>query len=284
MHEKVCLVTGGTSGIGRAAAMALATRGARVIIVGRDEARASDAVQELRTLNNGMSAEYILADLSSLDGMKRFVETFREDHERLDLLVNNAGGFFTSRGVTSDGFERTFALNHLGYFVVTNLLLDLLEATPESRIVSVSSDAHRMIDGMNWDDLQFEESWPTMGWDVYCQSKLANVFFTYELAERLAKKGSHVTANCIHPGFIRTRLGNNGSALKTLGTRLIYAFAKKPEKTAETVLFGGVSDEMKGESGKYLANSAVARSSKATSIPEHWRRLWEISAEMSGVG
>ncbi len=284
MQEKVCLLTGGTSGIGRASAMALAERGARVIIAGRNEKRASGVVQELRALNAKAPAEYIRTDLSTLDGMKRFVEDFRRDHDRLDVLVNNAGAFFTRRELTRDGFERTFALNHLGYFVVTNLLLDLLESTPGSRIVSTSSDGHRMVKGMNWNDLQFERSWPRMGWDAYCQSKLANVLFTYELAQRLTRKGSHVTANCLHPGFIRTRLGQNDSRLRALGTSLVYMFAKKPEEAAKTVVYAALSKNMEGVTGKYLSNSKVVRSSKATSNPEHWHRLWQISAEMTGVG
>lgn len=284
MEEKLCLVTGGTSGIGRASALALAKRGARVIIVGRNEKRGSSVLQELQALDETAEPRYISADLSTLDSMKRFVETFRRDHDRLDVLLNNAGAFFTKRELTRDGFERTFALNHLGYFVVTNLLLDLLESTPGSRILSTSSDGHRMIKGMNWDDLQFEQSWPRMGWDAYCQSKLANVLFTYELAQRLANKGSHVTANCMHPGFIRTRLGQNDSRLRALGTSLVYMFAKKPEEAAKTVVYGALSKDMEGVTGKYLTNSKIVRSSKATAKPEDWQRLWQISAEMTGFG
>ena len=200
MAGKVCLVTGATSGIGEVAATALAAKGATVVLVGRNPEKAAATAERIKKVTGNPSVEFLIADLSQQSEVRRLAEEFKAKHDRLHVLVNNAGAMFADRRESPDGIELTFALNHLGYFLLTNLLLDTLKASAPSRVVSVASYAHRMVPALDFDDLQFREKYS--GFKVYGASKLANVLFTKELARRL--EGTGVTANSLHPGFVAT--------------------------------------------------------------------------------
>src|SRR5215218_8937471 len=204
MGEKVCLITGATSGIGRATAIGLAHMGARVVMVGRDQGKGEAALAEIKEKTTNPSVDLMLADLSSQEEIRRLAVEFNETHPRLDELINDAGLFRSERITTADGLETTFAVNHLAYFLLTNLLLDVLKAGAQSRIVCVSSAASAF-GWIDFNDLQGVQHYG--GWRAYCQSKLANILFTYELARRLA--GTQVTVNCLHPGLVASGFGQN---------------------------------------------------------------------------
>jgi NAD(P)-dependent dehydrogenase (short-subunit alcohol dehydrogenase family) len=276
MSGKVCLVTGATSGIGLVTARELARQGARVVIVGRDQGRCDAAVAQARAA--GGEAEALLADLSSLEQTHALAGQFRERHGRLDVLVNNAGGIWLRRELTVDGLERTFAVNHLAPFLLTHRLLDLLRASAPSRVVNVSSRAHRKAT-LDFDNLQGERSYG--GWRQYCRTKLMNLLFTYELARRLA--GTGVTANALHPGWVATGFGGgNGLRGWLLRTAARY-FAIGPEKGARTVIYLASSPDVVGVSGRYFVEEREAPSSPASHDEQTARRLWEVSARLTGL-
>jgi NAD(P)-dependent dehydrogenase (short-subunit alcohol dehydrogenase family) len=225
----------------------------------------------------------MLADFASLSSIQDFAADFKKNHDRLDVLVNNAGGLNTSRSETQDGFETTFGVNHLGYFLVTNLLLDMLKASTPARVVSVSSRAHVRRKGMNFDDLNSEQGYSGMG--VYGDSKLANVLFTYELARRL--DGSSVTANCLHPGVVRSGFGQNNGGLISLLFKSAYTLmtplTKSNAQGAATSIYLASSPDVEGVTGKYFADSKETPSSPASHDEEAAKRLWEISEQMTGL-
>lgn len=200
MSEKICIVTGATSGIGAATAHALARQGATVIVIGRNRKKCFGMVNKIKSAASNSSVEFILADLSSQNEIRQLAEQFKQSYKRLDVLVNNAGAKFTSRLQTVDGYEITFALNHLGYFLLTNLVLEELKASRQGRIVNVSSGAHSGCPGINFDDLQSQNGY--IGKKAYAQSKLANLLFTYELSRRL--EGTGITVNALTPGGVIT--------------------------------------------------------------------------------
>ncbi len=281
MRGKVCLITGGTSGIGKAAAQALAGMGAVVVIVGRDAAKTAGVVEEIKRQTNNPSVTSLLADLSVQADVRRLAAEYKQAHSRLDLLLNNAGGIFLERQLTADGLEMTFALNHLNYFLLTNLLLDRLKASAPARIVNVSSDAHRD-STLNFDDLQSEESYSAFG--VYGRSKLANILFTVALADRLA--GTGVTVNALHPGFVNSGFGKNnqGGLWVTLFTKVYNLvgplLARSPEKGAETAIYLASSPEVAGLSGKYFADCAVKAPSAAATDRATAAQLWDVSERL----
>src|SRR5579859_7343547 len=213
MQGKTVLVTGANQGIGKATAIALAQKGANVVIVARNGEKGRAALGEVKAASTGGKAELIVADLSSQEQVRRAAAEFKAGHDRLHVLVNNAGIYVPERHTTVDGLEETFALNHLGYFLLTRELLDVLKRTAPARIVNVSSEAHRVA-AMQWDDLQ-SDTHRYRAFKAYGQSKLANVLFTYELARQL--EGTGVTANALHPGVIGSGFGQTyGSALSVL--------------------------------------------------------------------
>ncbi|MCI0783644.1 MAG: SDR family oxidoreductase, partial [Chloroflexi bacterium] len=218
MKDKTVVVTGGNNGIGLETAVGLSKLGAHVVITARNQAKGEAALADIKDRSQNGSVQLMLADFASLSSIRDFAANFKKDHDRLDVLVNNAGGVNTSRSETQDGFETTFGVNHLGYFLVTNLLLDTLKASAPARVVSVSSRAHERRKGMNFDDLNSKQSYSGMG--VYGDSKLANVLFTYELARRL--KGSGVTANCLHPGVVRSGFGQNNGGFISFAFKSFY--------------------------------------------------------------
>jgi NAD(P)-dependent dehydrogenase (short-subunit alcohol dehydrogenase family) len=276
MGEKVCLITGATSGIGRATAMGLASMGASVVMVGRDRDRGAAVMAEIKEKSGNASVDLMLADLSSQEQIRRLAHEFKEAYPRLDVLINNAGVIRSERITTADGLETTFAVNHLAYFLLTNLLLDRLKASSPSRIVNVASGEQRN-GTIDFDDLQGEKGYT--GAKAYSQSKLATVLFTYELARRL--QGSGVTANCLHPGVVGTNLGSGVSGVFGFVVRAMTPLMKSPEKGAETSIYLASSPEVEASSGGYFAKKAQARSSDVSYDERIARRLWEVSAELT---
>jgi NAD(P)-dependent dehydrogenase (short-subunit alcohol dehydrogenase family) len=279
LSGKTVLITGATNGIGRAAATGLTKLGASLVVVGRSPAKTDVTVQELRALGLG-PVEGLVADLSSIAEVRRLADEFRRQHDRLDVLVNNAGAIFASRQLSADGYEMTFALNHLSYFLLTNLLLDRLIASAPARIVNVASRAHESAK-LDFADLQGEKSYGMGGNRAYGQSKLANVMFTYALARRLARTG--VTANSLHPGVVATGFGENNGGAIGAAMRVFHSFSISPEEGADTVVFLASSPEVAGVSGKYFTKRQPVASSPASYDEAAQKRLWEISAQMTGL-
>ncbi len=279
MDGKTCLVTGATSGIGRVAAEELARLGATVIVVGRDRDRSEATVDRIKRATGNASVGFILADLSSQREVRTLAEEFLSRHRRLDVLVNNVGAIVLRRKRSVDGIEMTLALNHLSYFLLTNLLLDVLRSSAPARIVNVSSAAHESA-RLDFDDLESRRRYG--GYKAYSRSKLANVLFTYELARRL--DGTGVTANAVHPGLVATRLAANNGLPGVLVNLLIRVGGMSPLKGARTVVYLAASPEVDGVSGRYFVNERPVPSSEASRDTDDARRLWEISAEMTGLG
>jgi NAD(P)-dependent dehydrogenase (short-subunit alcohol dehydrogenase family) len=277
MKDKTVVITGATSGIGEVAADRLAQKGARIVFVARDHARGQETLKHLRAIAGHDNHAVHYADLARLAEMKRVAKAIADSEPEIDVLINNAGALFNSRQVTEDGLEKTFALNHMSYFVVTNLLLDKLK--PGARIVSTASDAHKGAK-LNFNDLQSEKNYS--GFGVYGRSKLMNILFTRELAKRLA--GSGVTANCLHPGFVATRFGDASGGILSWGVRAAKNFALTPEQGAETIMYLASSPDVEGRSGGYYYKSALATPSSEAQNDADAKRLWEASARISGLG
>jgi NAD(P)-dependent dehydrogenase (short-subunit alcohol dehydrogenase family) len=278
MRDKVCVVTGATSGIGLVTARVLAQQGATVGLVGRDPGRGAAAVEYLRQTAGKTSVHLFLADLSSQAAVHRLAEEIQAQYARLDVLVNNAGALFTRRQLSADGIEMTWALNHLAYMLLTQRLLDMLQASAPARIVNVASDAHRP-GRIDFADLQGTQRYS--GWRAYCQSKLANVMFTYTLAARL--QGSQVTANVLHPGFVATRFAHNNRGVFAWLLRLAQVAALNPEQGAETMVYLATAPEVAEVSGHYFVKKRAVRSSEVSYDTVAAERLWRRSAEMLGL-
>jgi NAD(P)-dependent dehydrogenase (short-subunit alcohol dehydrogenase family) len=283
MNGKLCMVTGATSGVGAAAAEGLARLGATVIVVGRDQGRCVSTVENIRRATGNDAIEWLRADLSSQAEVRQLARDFRAKHDRLDVLINNAGGVFKKRRLTVDGIEMTFALNHLGYFLLTNLLLDVIKASQPARIVNVASVGHQMSTGINFADPQSTRLYG-FGWRAYFQSKLANVMFTYELARRL--EGTQVTANALHPGMVATNFGaNNGPLSQPIKKAFYFVFRIKsltPEEGAGTVIYLASSPEVDGVTGRYFVDETPVESSPLSRDEAATRRLWELSEQLTG--
>jgi NAD(P)-dependent dehydrogenase (short-subunit alcohol dehydrogenase family) len=275
MTGKVCVVTGANAGIGKETAIGLAKLGATVVMVCRDAGRAEKALREIKHKSGSDRVELMICDLASQKSIRRFADDFKQQHDRLDVLVNNAGVFLRQRSLTEDGIESTFAINHLGYFLVTNLLLDLMKKSKPSRIINVASTAHRYarLDVNAWVSAR---EYSAFG--AYANSKLANVLFTYELARRL--EGTDVTANCLHPGAVASNLFRG---LPGFLETLIRLVTISPERGARTSIFLAGSPEVEGITGKYFARRRPAKSSEASYDLEAARRLWEVSEELTGI-
>lgn len=277
MTGKTVLVTGGTGGIGGATAAGLVGLGARVGIVGRDPARAEAAAQRMRA--GGGEVDVFTADLSAQREVRRLADQVLAAYPRLDVLVNNVGGYWATRHTTEDGLERTFAVNHLAPFLLTNLLLGRLKASRPSRVVTVSSGAQSM-GRIAFDDLQGTGVY--RGQRAYNQSKLANVLFTYELARRL--EGTGVTANVLHPGVVRTSFGQEDSGRwMRLLVPLARPFMKSPDDGARTSVYLASSPDVEGVTGRYFANSRPRRSAPASYDEAAAARLWDVSARLVGL-
>jgi NAD(P)-dependent dehydrogenase (short-subunit alcohol dehydrogenase family) len=278
MQDKVCLVTGANAGIGRATALGLAQQGAQVVMLCRSRERGEAAQTEIIQASGNQAVDLILADLSAQAEVRRAAAEFQSRYDRLHILVNNAGAFFNQRLESADGLEMTFALNHLGYFLLTNLLLKQLRAAAPSRVINVSSDAYKGA-RLDFDDLQATRRY--RGFSAYAASKLANVLFTIELASRL--QGTGVTVNALHPGFVASNFGLNNSGVVRFSVKLLQRFfAISEEAGAETPLYLATSAEVAGITGKYFVKKkAVPLAGQAQDMAAA-KRLWQISEQLTG--
>jgi NAD(P)-dependent dehydrogenase (short-subunit alcohol dehydrogenase family) len=279
-RNSVVIVTGANAGMGKATSIALARTGATIVMLSRSRERGEKAVNEVRSLTGNNSVELMLCDLGSLESIENFCREFKSRHSRLNVLVNNAGAIHRNRHETVDGYEATFGVNHLGHFLLTNRLLDLLIASAPSRIINLSSSEHRkgIID---FEDINLTKNYSLKR--AYRQSKLANVLFTYELAERLKSTG--VTANCVHPGVIHTGMtikfcvdGGYGKFV----ARILRPFFRSPDRGAETAIYLAISPKAEGVTGKYFYRKKPVSSSKRSYIKADAKKLWDLSEKMTG--
>lgn len=283
MQNKVCLVTGANSGIGKETARELARQGATVVMTARNPQRGEAALEEVRSSTGNDRVELLLLDLADLDSVRAAAAELRRRHDRLDVLVNNAGLVLTQRSTTAQGLESTFGINHLGPFLLTTLLEELLVAAAPSRVVNVSSMGHRLSGGLDFDDLQWERR-SFSGVKVYNDSKLCNVLFTTELARRWADRG--VTAYAVHPGIVRSGFGGDGDAPGWFGA--VIALTKfaylSPQRGSRTSVKCATADVGSLTSGGYYAHSRRLRASKRGRDPAAAARLWDVSEALLGAG
>jgi NAD(P)-dependent dehydrogenase (short-subunit alcohol dehydrogenase family) len=275
MNGKICLITGANAGIGKVTARRLAELGASVVMVCRNKEKGEAARKEIIAQSGNQDIELMIADLSSQKAIHKLAEAFTSGHSRLDVLVNNAGVYIPNRTLTVDGLETTFAVNHLAYFLLTNLLLEVLKQSAPSRVVSVSSEAHKY-GKVEFDNLQGEREYK--GIPAYSNSKLENILFTRELARRLA--GTKVTANCLHPGAVATSIFRHTP--KPIEW-LIKAFTMSPEKGADTSVYLATSAEVETITGKYFDKQQEKYPSRAAQDDELAHRLWEVSEQLTGL-
>ena len=281
MDGRVCLITGANSGIGKETAFGLADMGATIVMVSRNAEKGEAVLAEIRQRSGNDHVTLLVADLASLDSVRGLAQDFRDQHQELHVLINNAGALNSQRALSVDGYELTFAVNHLAHFLLTTLLLDLLKASSPSRIINVSSGSHTRAE-INFDDLNAEAKYG--GMSAYGQSKLANVLFTYELARQL--EGTGVTANALHPGVVKTGFGrNNGGAIgllfkvfQTVASPLLLSASQG----AETSIFLASSSEVDSVSGKYFVKKEPVQSSEASEDVAVAQKLWRVSEQLVG--
>jgi len=278
LDGKTCLVTGATSGIGRAAAIELARRGARLVLVARDPTRAESTLAEIVDRSGNRETSVIYGDLSSFAAVRKVAADYLASNRRLDVLVNNAGLVMDRREVTVDGLETTLAVNHYAPFLLTTLLLDRLRASAPARVVTVSSMGHKFAGRM---DVERLEPARFRGMQVYCISKLCNVLFTRELARRT--EGSGVVAFSVHPGNVATRFGQNTGGILNWGSRLIARMRRTPEKGAETVVYLCATDGVERHSGEYFFDCRAIPTSRQGQDRDLARRLWMASERVTGA-
>jgi NAD(P)-dependent dehydrogenase (short-subunit alcohol dehydrogenase family) len=279
MDNKVCMVTGANAGIGKQTAAELARRGAHVVMVARSRERGEIARADIISLTGNNRVDLLVADLSSQAAIRAMVAEFKGAYERLDVLVNNAGAFFQQRQESIDGIEMTFALNHLGYFLPTVLLWDMLSAGEPARVVNVSSDAHRNA-RINFNDLQSKRWY--QGFRAYGQSKLANVLFTYELNRR--RGGAAVAINAVHPGFVASNFGKNNSGVVGLFMKPLFGlFGRSVEEGAATSVYLAVAAEVEGFSGGYFVDRQAVKSSPLSYDQAVAQKLWDVSEELTNT-
>jgi NAD(P)-dependent dehydrogenase (short-subunit alcohol dehydrogenase family) len=280
LEGKVCVITGATSGIGEVAAVELARQGARLVLIARDQARGEATLARLREIAPAAAHRVHYADLATIAEMRRVAGEIAAAEPRIDLLVNNAGALFTARQVTADGLEKHFAVNHVAYFVITQVLRERLVAAAPARVVSTASGAHYG-GRLDLDDLQFANGYS--GVQAYKRSKLYNVMWTRELARRLA--GTGVTANCFHPGFVATRYGDNAGGFLSWGVRVAKTlFAISSEKGAQTLVYLASSPEVSEVTGGYFTRCELKTPSEAAQDDAAARRLWDETARLAGMG
>ncbi len=279
MQGKTILITGATSGIGLEASVALARFGARIVMVGRDPAKTEAAVADVMSRSGSREVSHLLCDFSSQASIRDLAKTFIVGHDQLHVLVNNAGGVNKKRWLTVDGIEATFAVNHLGYFLLTNLLWDLLVRSAPARVVTVASVGHRR-GTLDFDDLGYEHGYGTL--KAYTRSKLANVLFAAELARRL--EGTGVTSNSLHPGVVATNIWSNAPVWAKPLIQILYRpFFISAEKGARTIVQLAASPEFEGVTGKYFEEGRMMTPAPSAQDEVLAKRLWEVSASMAGL-
>jgi NAD(P)-dependent dehydrogenase (short-subunit alcohol dehydrogenase family) len=276
MKGKVVVITGGTSGIGQVAAEKLASMGARIVLVARDRSRADSTLARLRQLGPTLNHTVHIADVSRIGDLHRVANEIAAAEPRIDVLLNNAGAMFYDRQVTVDGLERTFATNHMSYFVLTLALRPQLIAAAPSRVVNTASDAHRRAK-LDFDDLQCAKKYKAF--TAYGRSKLSNILFTRELARKLA--GTGVTANCLHPGVVNTRFADGGHGALYHVFRVVKNFALTPEKGSETIIYLASSPEVAGVTGEYFKKCARATPTSEAQNDDSARRLWSETEKLA---
>jgi len=273
MTGKVCLVTGATAGIGEAAALLLAKRGATIVGVGRNPKKNKNSTEMIKAETGNPNVEYLLADLSSQKDIHHLTQQFKQKYDHLDVLINNAGATFGERMESIDGIEMTFALNHLGYFLLTNLLKDVLEASAPSRIINVSSSLHKL-GKLDFDDIPFKNGYARS--KAYQRSKLANIAFTYELARHFSNQ--KITVNAMNPGLVATNVGQAAGGLTAKIKGLVDKIAGiTPEEGAQTIIYLATSPEVTGVTGRYFVKEKSIPSSKTTYDLDFCQRLWDVS-------
>jgi NAD(P)-dependent dehydrogenase (short-subunit alcohol dehydrogenase family) len=278
MRDKICMVTGATSGIGAATALGLARLGATMVICGRNADKCSQQVWKIQAKTGNKSVSFLVGDLSVQRDIRHLAEEFRQRYERLDVLVNNAGGYFHQHQLSTDGLEMTFALNHLAYFLLTHLLMENLLASVSARVINVASEDHRS-GQMDFDDLMAERLYDRH--KAYQRSKLANILFTYELARRIEDDG--VTVNALCPGLVRTNLGANNGWLRKEVLNLISRKRISANEGADTPIYLASSPEVEGITGRYFIRRQERTSSEASYDRQVAERLWEVSKALANV-
>ncbi len=278
IQGKRCVITGANTGIGKETARELAQLGANVVMVCRNEAKGTSAMEEIIADTGNENVELILADLSSMEQVRTLADTIKDRYDALHVLINNAGLIASNRRPTVDGYEETFAVNHLAPFLLTNLLLDLITASAPARIINVSSSAHWM-GKLYFDDLMFQKKYASG--KAYAQSKLANILFTRELAKQL--NGSLVTVNALMPGVIHSRFGREFQGIAKYGSRLMQRFMLTPVEGAATSIYLATSYEGGVASGEYFNKKKIARISRTARDTEQAKRLWDISTRLTNV-
>lgn len=278
MKNKICIITGASSGMGLATAVSLAGMGANLGLVCRNKLKGESVVKNIIEKTRNNKIELFIADLSSLKEIKNLASAIQAKFPRIDVLINNAGAINPDRIVTVDGYETTFAVNHLAYFCLTNLLLDHLKVSPKARIVNVASQA-AMIGKIDLNDLQLEKKYsPTK---AYANSKLANIMFTYELARKI--EGSNITANCLHPGGVRTNFGKDLKGIAGFIFKKFGGLMRTAEKGAETIIWLASSQEVQKISGKYFKDKKEIKSPKLSYDQQMQKDLWDVSNKLCGL-
>ena len=271
--NKVIVITGATDGMGLVTAEELAKHGPKLVLIGRNLEKCNSVVEHLKRQSGNQNIEFLQADLSSQTDIRRVADEFKEKYDRLDILINNAGAYFPKKMVSEDGYEMTFALNHFGYFLLTNLLLDTIKHSAPARIINISSTAHSSAK-IDWNDINMEKKYHP--WLAYANSKLMNLYFTYELAGRLI--GTGVTVNAVHPGLVNSQFGKQGGGpFLAIFRAMQKGSGKTPENGARTAIYLALSDEIEGVTGEYFADEKLSKSSKVSRDKTLAKKLWDIS-------
>ncbi len=279
MKGKIVVITGANSGIGKATALALAKKGATIYMICRNRRRGEMARQDIMAESKNPNIELMLCDLSSMGSIKEFGFTIRDRLDHIDVLINNAGAMFGSRLLSLDGIELTLALNHIGYFLNTHYLLDLVRKGTDKRIINVASVGHKSVKNVNFNDLQNKINYKQL--KVYCETKLYNIYFTQLLAEKLKPEG--ITVNCLHPGVVSTNFGNSGTWYFKIMLPIGRAFMIAPEKGAETSIFLASSPKVKGITGKYFDKKVETKPSRLAQNEKYAKKIWDITMNLTGV-
>ncbi len=276
LKNKIVIVTGATSGVGYALTEALLKKGAYVVMLNRDETKSQNAIEKLKNEAGSTSIDFIKVDFSSMDSIKAAAEEFTKNYKRLDVLINNAALSNKNKDFTCEGIEKTFAVNHLGYFLLTNLLLDTLKKSAPSKIINVASRAHTRID---FDNLNGEKNFNPF--TAYQYSKMGNIYFTFELAKRL--KDSGITVNCVHPGVVRTGIYRETYGIVKLLIKMMWPFFKTPQQSASIIMPLIESNEFEETTGKFFVDAKISEPKRGTYDIESQKRLWELSEKLTGI-